>query len=186
MSASSTQIQSPLREALKRTAVALKSLDVPFALCGGYALWAHGGPEPDHDVDFMVSANDAARVVDGLRRVGLDVKQPPEDWLIKVNTDGVIVDVLHRAGGNCVTDELVAGADIFEVLSVEMPVLSATDTLSTKLNSLSEHFCDFSGLLTATRAVREQVDWQRLRKETCDNDFAAAFLFLTDRLGISH
>jgi hypothetical protein len=35
------------------------------------------------------------------------------------------------------------------------------------------------------RAVREQLDWPRLRKETAGNDFAAAFLFLTDRLGIS-
>jgi hypothetical protein len=32
--------------------------------------------------------------------------------------------------------------------------------------------------------VREQVDWDRLRAEVDGNDFAAAFLFLTDRLGI--
>ena len=41
-----------LREALKLVAVALKESGVPFALTGGYAVWARGGPEPDHDVDF--------------------------------------------------------------------------------------------------------------------------------------
>jgi len=35
------------------------------------------------------------------------------------------------------------------------------------------------------RAVREQVNWNRVRSDTADNDFAATFLFLTDRLGIT-
>jgi hypothetical protein len=33
--------------------------------------------------------------------------------------------------------------------------------------------------------VREQVNWSKVRNDTADNDFAAAFLFLTDRLGIT-
>jgi hypothetical protein len=35
------------------------------------------------------------------------------------------------------------------------------------------------------RAVREQVNWSQVRRDTADNDFAAAFLFLIDRLGIT-
>ena len=54
-----------------------------------------------------------------------------------------------------------------------------------KLNSLNEHHCDFAALLPAMRAVREQVDWDRVRAETAENDFAVAFLVLTDRLGIT-
>ena len=34
------------------------------------------------------------------------------------------------------------------------------------------------------RALREQVDWQRVRKETAENDFAVALLFLLERLSI--
>jgi hypothetical protein len=30
------------------------------------------------------------------------------------------------------------------------------------------------------------VDWGRLRADTSQNDFAVAFLVLTDRLGITH
>ena len=44
-----------LRAALKRSAAALKADDVPFALAGSYALWVHGAPEPDHDVDLVVA-----------------------------------------------------------------------------------------------------------------------------------
>jgi hypothetical protein len=35
------------------------------------------------------------------------------------------------------------------------------------------------------RAVREQLDWSRLRAATADNDYAVAFLVLADRLGIA-
>ena len=66
-----------------------------------------------------------------------------------------------------------------------MRVLSPTHVLTEKLNSLNEHHCDFAALLPAVRAVREQVDWDRVRAATADNDFAAAFLFLADRLGIT-
>ena len=55
-----------LREALKRVAVALKESGAPFALAGGYAAWARGGPEPEHDVDFAIAEADAAA---GPRRV---------------------------------------------------------------------------------------------------------------------
>jgi hypothetical protein len=37
----------------------------------------------------------------------------------------------------------------------------------------------------AVRAVREQVDWAAVRADTAHNDFAAAFLVLTDRLEIT-
>ena len=50
-----------IRDLLKRTAVALKEGDVPFALCGGYAAWVRGAPEPDHDADFLVAGAEAER-----------------------------------------------------------------------------------------------------------------------------
>jgi hypothetical protein len=64
-------------------------------------------------------------------------------------------------------------------------VLSPTQVVTEKLCSLNEHHCDFSTLLPAVRAVREQVDWDRVRSAAAENDFAVAFLVLTDRLGIT-
>jgi hypothetical protein len=177
--------RSGLREALKRVASALKAGGVPFALTGGYGLWARGAPEPEHDVDLVVALSDVEEAVRVLAGSGLDVVRPPEDWLFKVSTDGVIVDVLHRHARQPATTELLQRADEIEVLSMVMPVLPATDLLAAKLIALAEHFCDFTKLLPAARAVREQVDWARLRDEVAENDYALAFLFLADRLEIS-
>ncbi|HKG49002.1 MAG TPA: hypothetical protein VKB14_01035 [Actinomycetales bacterium] len=173
-----------IQDLMKRTAVALKRAGVPFALCGGYAAWARGAPEPEHDADFLVAEEDAGRAVEGLEAGGLEVQEPPEDWLIKVVSGDAFVDVLWRAGGAPIGPELVARADVLPVLSVEMPVLAATDVLVTKLTALDEHYCDFARLLPTARALREQVDWERVRRDVAHNDFAVVFLLLLERLGI--
>ena len=176
--------QDGQREALKRIAVALKESGLPFALGGGYAAWARGGPEPDHDVDFVVADADAQHVEDALTGAGMRVEHPPEDWLVKVFSDGAMVDILFRIGGDPVEAELLERASDVEVLSVLMPVLSATDVIASKLLAMDEHDCDFSGELLVARALREQVDWEQLGRNVSGNDFAVAFLFLLRRMGI--
>lgn len=175
-----------LREALKRTAVALKGSGVPFALAGGYAAWARGGPEPDHDVDFIVRQEDSERAAESLRGQGLRVEQPPEDWLFKVFSDGAMVDVIHRPAAGRGPDGALERAEELEVLSVVMPVLAAGDVLLSKLSALSEHYCDFAVLLPVARALREQVDWPLVADRVGDNPFALSFLDLLGRLGVLH
>ncbi len=63
------------------------------------------------------------------------------------------------------TPELLERAVETEVLSIRMPVLSATDLVAGKLLALSEHACDFGTVLPAARALREQVDWAALRTQ---------------------
>src|SRR3954451_7069504 len=176
--------QESLREALKRVAVTLKGSGIPFALVGGYAVWARGGPEPEHDVDFMVAHDDAAAAAEHLTKAGLEVVQPAEDWLFKVYTDGAMVDIIHRDAGDPAGRAEVEEADEIEVLSVKMPVLSATRIMVQRLAAVDEHTCDFSRQLPVARALREQVDWGRVREETAGNDFAVAFLFLLERLAV--
>jgi hypothetical protein len=173
-----------IRDLLKRVAVALKQGDVPFALCGGYAAWVRGAPEPDHDADFLVPAAEAERAAKVLADAGLQVVDPAEDWLTKVVQGGSLVDVLWRTCGIPVEQDLIDRAEDMPVLSVHMPVLEATDILVTKLMALDEHYCDYGRLLPVARALREQVDWDRVRREVEHNDFAAVFLVLLDRLGI--
>ena len=173
------------QEALKRVAVGLKQSGLRFALAGGYAAWAHGAPEPVHDVDFVVAKDDAEQAYAVLENAGLRVMQPPEDWLFKVFTDGTMVDVTYRINSSPVDSVVLDRADEQEVLSIVMPVLSATDVMTAKLNALDEHYCDYSKLLPVARALREQVDWDRVRADTAENDFAVTGLFLLDRLRIT-
>ena len=176
--------QDALREALKRTAVALKKADVPFALTGGYAVWARGGPEPDHDVDFLVAYDDVEQAEQALRADGLEVVHPPEDWLFKAYLDGAMVDLIHRHSGGPAQRATVEDADVFEVLSVEMPVLSATEVVVQKMLALDEHYCDFGAVIPVVRALREQIDLGRVRAETAQSPFAAALLVLLERLDV--
>jgi hypothetical protein len=171
------------REGLKRVAVVLKESGVPFALAGGYAAWARGAPEAGHDVDFLVPPEESSRSREELARRGLDVRQPPEDWLFKVDTDGVTVDVIHRTSGTPLEDALARATET-EVLSVRMPVLTATDVTAEKLLAMDEHYCDFGGLLPTVRALREQVDWDEVRRRCAGHAFAEAFLFLLERLDV--
>jgi hypothetical protein len=173
-----------VRDLLKRTAVALKQAGVPFALCGGYAAWVRGAPEPDHDADFLVSAADADRATAALAEAGLPVVEPAEDWLVKVVAEGAFIDVLWRTCGAPVDHDLIDRAEELPVLSVHMPVLQATDIVVTKVMALDEHYCDYGRLLPVARAMREQVDWDDVRRRVADNVFAAVFLVLLERLGI--
>jgi hypothetical protein len=173
----------PLRDGLKRVAVALKESQRPFALAGGYAAWVHGSPEPLHDVDFLVRAEDADAIVEELGSRGLEVVQPAEDWLFKVRVADATVDVLHRAQGGSV-DEMLAAAAEESVLSVHMPVLSATDVTVEKLLALDEHYSDLAAVLPTLRGLREQVDWPDVRRRTAGRPFADAVLFLLERLEI--
>ncbi|RBY75249.1 hypothetical protein DQ238_20165 [Geodermatophilus sp. TF02-6] len=173
-----------IHDLLKRTAVALKQGGVPFALCGGYAAWVRGAPEPDHDADFLVPHAESERATKVLAEAGLDVVDPAEDWLTKVVQGASFVDVLWRTCGIPVETDLIDRAEQLPVLSVHMPVLQATDIVVTKLMALDEHYCDYSRLLPVARALREQVDWDRVRRDVAGNDFAVVFLVLLDRLGI--
>jgi hypothetical protein len=175
-----------LRDALKRAASALKANGPEFALAGSYALWAHGGPEPVHDVDFVVAEPDADTAAKTLEAAGFTIDRTPEDWLFKACAgERVVVDVLHRLNGVPVDPVTIREAAELDVLAIRMPVLSPTHVVTEKLCSLNEHHCDFASLLPAVRAVREQVAWDRVRADIADNDFAVAFLVLTDRLGIT-
>ena len=94
------QRNDDLRDALKRAASALRAQGPDFALAGSYALWVFGGPEPVHDVDFVVAEPDTEKAAATLEEAGFRIERTPEDWLFKacVEQDFVIErnkDVMH-------------------------------------------------------------------------------------------
>ena len=173
-----------LRDAMKKVATILKAANVPFALSGGYASWARGGPEPTHDVDFVLLEDDVPHALQVLEGAGLRVAQPPEDWLVKVYDGDCLVDLIFAPSDRPVTREQLDQADEMRVDSVRMPVQSATDLLVAKLLVLNEHYCDLTRLFPHVRALREQVDWPVLRRAVDRSPFARAFLLLCEELGL--
>src|SRR4051794_26039670 len=70
--------------AMKNAAAALRDNDIDVALTGGFAVYARGGPPTEHDVDFMVRAEDVDRAIEVLTEAGFRAERPPEGWLYKV------------------------------------------------------------------------------------------------------
>jgi hypothetical protein len=71
------------------------------------------------------------------------------------------------------------------VMAVGTPVMALDDVLVTMLGALDEHALDYGRLLAITRAVREQIGWDRLRAYAIDSPYAKAFLTLVEELGIA-
>ena len=177
--------EADLLETVKRAAVELKRAEIPFALCGGWAVYARGGPRSEHDADFALVEQDVPRALDVLQAAGFEAGEAPEDWLAKVRDRGNLVDLIFRLSGEPVTADTFARVEQLEVGSVLMPVLSATDLVVAKLLTYRDHYCDFATSLPMVRALREQVDWPAVRERTAHSPFAEAFLLLADRLELT-
>jgi hypothetical protein len=178
------RVDEGLATTLKRVAAALKQAEIPFALGGSFAVYAHGGHSSDHDVDFLIREQDKDRSLEELAAVGFEVEQPPEDWLVKVYDDGRMVDLIYRPVESPVTDATLADAETLPVESINMPVASATQLMIHRLLSYTQHYCDFATGLPVARSLREQIDWDRVRRETAKSPYAEAFLVLLDRLDV--
>lgn len=169
---------------LKRAAAALRDAEIPFAVGGSLAGWARGGPESNHDVDFLVRPEDAERALEALVAVGMRPEHPPEGWLVKAYDGDVLVDVIFAPSGMPVSDELLARSEQQAVDAMPMRVLPADELFITRLLAMSEHHLNFEDLLAFARALREQVDWERVRRETAGSPYARAFLGLATDLDI--
>jgi Nucleotidyl transferase of unknown function (DUF2204) len=169
---------------LKKTAAALRDAGVPFMLGGGLAAWVRGGPQSDHDLDYMVRPEHAEHALAALAEAGLRPERPPEGWLLKAWDGEVLVDLIFSPASGEIGDGEFERAECVEVLSLEMPVMSLEDVLVTKLLAITETHLDFKPVLELSRAVREQVDWEFVRERTEGSPFARAFFTLVEELEI--
>jgi nucleotidyltransferase DUF2204 len=174
-----------LLQSMKKAAGALRDADVPFALGGGLAVWARGGARTEHDVDFFVKPEDAKRAQDALARAGLRPERPPEGWLLKAWDGDTLVDLIFEPMGGPVDDEFMGRAEEMDVYAVKMPVASLEDVVVTKLLALNEQKLDFASVLETARAVREQLDWNEIRRRTEASPYARAFMTLVEELDIA-
>src|SRR5690606_5699652 len=177
--------EEQLLHALTRAANALKQEGIPFAVAGGCAVYARGGPPSDHDVDLFVKPEDSARARSELARAGLRMADAAEDWLTKAYDGDTPIDIIHRPNNREVADALLGRAEVMRVGPAVAPVVDATDLLVDKLLVFDAHRLDLSPLLRISRDLREQVDWPAVRAQTEHSPYAKAFLGLIDDLGIA-
>jgi Uncharacterised nucleotidyltransferase len=169
---------------LKRAAAALRDAEIPFLVAGGVASWVRGGPATDHDLDFIVKPEDAERALTALVETGLRPERPPEEWLFKAFDGDVMIDLIFRPAGLEVTDEVIERGEEREVDAMTMRVMRPEDLLVTKLMAMTEHTINYRSCLEIARALREQVDWDDVRRRSASSPFGLAFFVIAEGLGI--
>jgi predicted nucleotidyltransferase len=179
--------ESDILDAMKESAAALRDAGVRFALAGGIAVYARGGPATEHDVDMIVREEDVDRALEVLAEAGFRTERPPEGWLVKAfHENGALVDLIYAPNGKPEAVEgMLERSEPIEVYAINVPVMTVADVLATKLLALKEHEVDYDSVLEVARTCREQVDWKLLRKQTNESPYANAFFTLVDELGIS-
>ena len=174
-----------LIEALKRVAAVLRDANIDFALGGGMAAWALGGPPTEHDVDLAIRECDADAALHALTEAGLPTEVPPEGWLVKTWVGAVLVDLIFRPSGLVVDDQFLGSCEELSVAAVTMRVMPASAILRTKLLALSEHNLDLEPLLAYSRSLREQIEWGDVAGAVRHSPFARAFLYLAAALAVA-
>src|SRR3954453_5044242 len=100
---------------MRKAAGALRDAHIRFALAGSIAVYAHGGPDTDHDVDFLVKPEDADRALEARGGAGLRSRRPAEGGLYKArDPKGGLIDGTFEPTTGPVTDELLARAELVE------------------------------------------------------------------------
>jgi predicted nucleotidyltransferase len=173
-----------LLDVMKKAGGALNDAEIPWALGGGLACWARGGPETEHDVDILVKPDDAERAQAALVDSGMRGESPPEGWLLKAYDGDVLIDLIFDPQGGPIDDELLARCEDLEVHAMRMKVAPLEDVLTEKLLALSEQQLDFASVLELARSLREQVDWDEVRVRTESSPFAKAYFTLLEELEI--
>jgi predicted nucleotidyltransferase len=169
---------------LKRSAAALRDAGIPFLVAGGVASWVRGGPSTDHDLDFLVKPEDADKALNALVEAGLRPERPPEEWLYKAYDGDVLVDLIFNPAGLDVDDELIARGEEREVEAMTMRVIRPEDLLVSKIMAMTEHSINYRSCLEVARSLREQVDWDDVRRRTESSPYGRAFFVIAEGLGI--
>jgi predicted nucleotidyltransferase len=184
MSAASEDCFDAIQITLRKAVAALDRRRVPFLLGGSLAVWARGGPESCNDLDLMVRGADADAALEALEDAGMRGERPAEGWLFKAWDGDVLVDLIFAPKGLAIDDAAFDRAEAVSVFGLEVQAMTLEDVLVTKLRALHEHYLDFDPLLQMTRAVRERIDWPRVRQATADSPYARAFFTLAEELGL--
>lgn len=179
--------------ALQKVAAILKEAKVDFAGADGYAGWARAGPEPGDDADVSLAPRDLSFAVRALKEAGLRSSSHLRTGFARCTSAAAAAPAMRpaRRGGPHSSPLRPARhprglerAELLNVNSVYLPVLTGTDVLVSQLLALYEKYCDLAQLLPLARAVREQVDWAKVRAATVESPYAAAFLLVAERLDL--
>ena len=153
-------------DVLRRVVRALSGREVPFAAIGSIGSIAWGRPRWNRasaDIDLLVRPQDAEAAQRALVEDGfLAVATQDEHRLLKVEGNGVGVDLIFRTAGDVYfDDEMRSRVSERDVLGVRVPVVSPEDLVVNRALAFSEQTPTYWAEALSILA-RVELDWDYL------------------------
>jgi predicted nucleotidyltransferase len=96
----------------------------------------------------------------------------------------VQIDLIFNPAGLRIDDDAFARGNDIEVNGMTFRVMAVDDVMTTKLFAFKEHYLDYESTLEMARMMREQIDWDELRRRCADYAYAQPFFTLAEELGV--
>jgi predicted nucleotidyltransferase len=130
--------RAPEPQDLARLCRALNDAGARYVLIGGFAVIAHGAGRFTKDIDLLIddSPENVSLVKRGLSVLADNAAADVDDLDVRTHTvvrviDEIIIDLLGKACGLTYTD-VVADAEVREILGVAIPIASPATLIRTK------------------------------------------------------
>jgi predicted nucleotidyltransferase len=156
------RIEERFLEVLDDATEAVGQAGLPFVIIGGIASAALGRPRwnPEGaDVDLFVRTQDADATQGSLAEAGFEAVEGEPHWVLKVEKNGVTVDIIFRAAGDLyLDDEMLSRAEFHEFRGRKVPLVSREDLLVMKALAFGEqtpsYWHEALGII-----ARGELDW---------------------------
>jgi hypothetical protein len=141
---------------------AIEEAGIPYLLVGGIASSLLGRQRATEDIDVLVSAEDAHRVLEALAEVGFETEETNPQWIFKAVKNDVTIDVIFwLRGGITLDDEMLARAVVSEVAGRPVRVIPPEDLVVIKAITNDEqstrHWHDALAIISV-----QSLDWTYL------------------------
>jgi len=160
------------REAIRQ----LRSLDIPFAFGGAFALAVYTGSlRNTKDFDFYVRPRDREAVIQALTATGLEdyFDRLPYDrsWIYRGSRGDIIVDAIwmmanHRAA---VDDEWLTRGPEVTIRAERLRAIPIEELIWSKLYVLQRERCDWGDVFNLLDARPRTLDWEHLLQRLAED-----------------
>jgi hypothetical protein len=139
--------------------------EIPFLLGGMFAMNAYTGlRRPVKDLDLFCRAGDYPRIVAHFQKLGYETEVEDERWIAKIKKGPLFVDVIFNSTAALVpvTDEWFAHRSTARLYDQEVPILSPTELVWSKVFVQGRLRHDAADIAHVILKQCEMIDWRRL------------------------
>lgn len=171
-------------DVLRESIEILEALEVPYLGFGGMAKSHYDQPEELRDIDLLIRASDADKVIAEFESRGFRAERNEHDWLYKAYKHEVMVDLIFHVEGRMeLDDQMLERATYADVEGTKVRLIGPEDlVLTLALSNKSDTSYWYDALEIARKSM---LDWDYLvGRALAFPERIAAFLLYAQADGI--